>query len=54
MQIPPGSHRIKVQVTSGDQVPEKTANLTGDFTSGVEKKLHINFDKRGEMNLSLD
>ena len=52
MQIEPGSHHVRVQITSGANSSDQS--LTGDFPSGNEKLLRIYFDKRGEMNLSLE
>jgi serine/threonine-protein kinase len=52
MQITPGNHHLRVQVTSGANSSDQT--VTGDFSSGTEKLLRISFDKRGEMNLNLE
>jgi serine/threonine protein kinase len=52
MQITPGKHRFRVQVTSGTNSSDQF--VTGDFASGNEKLLRISFDKRGEMNLNLE
>jgi hypothetical protein len=52
MQIPPGNHRVRVQVTSGESSADQS--VTGDFTSGNEKLLRIYMDKRGEMTLNLE
>jgi serine/threonine-protein kinase len=51
MQIQPGSHHLRVQVTSGAHSSDQI--VTGEFSSGSEKLLQISFDKRGEMNLNL-
>ena len=53
MQITPGKHVLRVQVTSGEGRSEQFATVTGDFSSGQENELHITFNKQGEMNLSL-
>ena len=53
MQISPGNHRLRVQVTSEVASYDQSATVTGDFASGQENVLHINFDKHSEMNLSL-
>ncbi|MGA2021800.1 MAG: protein kinase [Candidatus Sulfotelmatobacter sp.] len=52
MQITPGKHRFRVQVTSGTNSSDQI--VTGDFASGNEKLLRISFDKRGEMTLNLE
>jgi serine/threonine-protein kinase len=52
MQIPPGNHHLRVQITSGDNSSDQS--VTGDFASGNERLLRVYFDKRGEMNLSLE
>jgi hypothetical protein len=52
MQITPGKHRFRVQVTSGTNSSDQI--VTGDFASGNEKLLRISFDKRGEMDLNLE
>ena len=54
MQIQPGNHKLRVQVTSGAESSEQSGSVTGDFSSGNEKLLKIYFDKHGEMNLSLE
>jgi serine/threonine protein kinase len=54
VQIPPGKHLLRVQVTpSSGATDDKSATITGDFASSTEKLLRVQFDKRGEMNLSL-
>jgi serine/threonine protein kinase len=54
VQIPPGKHLLRVQVTpSSDASGDKSATITGEFASSAEKLLRVQFDKRGEMNLSL-
>jgi serine/threonine protein kinase len=52
MQIQPGTHHLRVQVTSESQ--SSNQSVTGAFASGAEKLLRIYFDKRGEMNLNLE
>jgi serine/threonine-protein kinase len=54
VQISPGNHGLRVKVVGGDPATEKTGSITGDFASGNDKMLHVGFDKRGEMTLSLD
>ncbi len=54
MQIPPGKHLLKVQISSGADLSEqRAATIEGTFASGKETMLRINFDNRGQMNLSL-
>ncbi|HKM85814.1 MAG TPA: serine/threonine-protein kinase [Terriglobales bacterium] len=61
MQVSPGKHRLRVQVTSGSDadapagVPkyDQSAFVDGEFTSGQENVLSITFNKHGEINLSL-
>jgi serine/threonine protein kinase len=54
MQIPPGKHLLKVQISSGvDLSEQRAATIEGTFASGKETMLRINFDNRGQMNLSL-
>jgi serine/threonine-protein kinase len=52
MPIPAGSHRLRVQVTSGDNSSDQS--VTGDFSSGSEKLLQVSVDKRGVMSLNLE
>jgi hypothetical protein len=53
VQIAPGKHSLRVQVTSDANPPEQTGTVEGEFLSGTEKSLRILFSKRGEMSLSL-
>jgi eukaryotic-like serine/threonine-protein kinase len=53
VQVSPGKHRLRVEVTSGGAISDQSAMVEGEFTSGRENVLRINFDKRGKMNLSL-
>jgi serine/threonine protein kinase len=53
MQVPPGKHRLRVQVTSDVASYDQSATVEGEFASGQENVLRINFTKHGEMNLSL-
>ena len=53
MQLSPGKHLLRVQVTSGGTSYDQSATVAGEFASGQENVLRINFDKHGEMNLSL-
>jgi tRNA A-37 threonylcarbamoyl transferase component Bud32 len=53
VQIPPGPHLLRVQVVSGANSPEHSATVQGQFESGSEKLLQIQFSKSGEMKLNL-
>jgi hypothetical protein len=61
MQIAPGKHRLRVQVTSaadagaaaGSANYDESASVVGDFVSRQESLLRVNCKKRGEINLSL-
>lgn len=54
IQISPGSHQVKVRVTSDPNAEDHTDAISGDFASGTEKILKVRFDKHGEMALSLE
>jgi hypothetical protein len=69
MQLPPGKHRLRVRITSGEDaaadtgadtgapsgVPtyDQSAFVDGDFASGQESVLSINCNKHGEITLTL-
>lgn len=53
MQIPPGKHVMRVQVTSEAANSPQIATVSGDFSTGAEQMLRVQFSKTGEMNLSL-
>jgi len=53
MQVSPGKHSLKVQVTSDGATYDQSATVAGEFVSGQENMLRINFSKHGEINLSL-
>jgi hypothetical protein len=42
-----------VEVASGGAISNQSAMVEGEFASGRENVLRINFDKRGKMILSL-
>jgi hypothetical protein len=42
-----------VEVASGGAISNQSATVEGEFASGRETVLHINFDKHGKMILSL-
>ncbi len=54
MQVSPGKHLLRVQVTPGAAKDAQSDTVTGEFVSGKEKKLHIRFAKQGKMELSLE
>ena len=53
-QLSPGKHLLRVQVTSGAANDEQSGTVTGEFVSGKEKMLHIQFTKQGKMDLRLE
>jgi len=57
MQVSPGKHRLRVQVTSGTDAGtathDQSATVAGEFAGGQVILLRINFNKHGEMSLSL-
>jgi serine/threonine protein kinase len=54
VQLSPGKHLLRVQVTSAAANGEQSATVDGEFVSGKEKMLHIHFTKQGKMDLSLE
>ena len=54
MQVAPGKHQLRVQVISDADSTDHSATIAGEFVSGKEQMLQIYFDKRGEMNLTLE
>ena len=53
VQVSPGKHRLRVEVASGGAISNQSAMVEGEFASGRENVLRINFDKHGKMILSL-
>jgi hypothetical protein len=53
VQLAPGKHRVRVRVASGADSYDQSGIVTGEFVTGKEKVLRIRFNKRREMNLSL-
>jgi serine/threonine protein kinase len=53
MQLVPGKHRVRIRVVSGVDSYDQSGTVAGEFVAGKEKVLRIRFNKRGEMNLSL-
>ena len=54
MQVSPGKHNLKVQVTSGGATAyDQSATVAAEFVSGQENVLRININKHGEINLTL-
>ena len=54
MQLSPGKHLLRVQVSTSAANGEQSGTVTGEFVSGKEKALHIQFTKQGKMALSLE
>jgi eukaryotic-like serine/threonine-protein kinase len=53
LQVTPGKHRLRVQVSSDATLYNQSAAVQGEFASGHEQVLLINFNKQGDMVLSL-
>jgi serine/threonine-protein kinase len=53
MQVPLGTHRLRVRVESPVDSYDQSGIVTGEFSADKEQVLRINFSKRGEMQLSL-
>jgi serine/threonine protein kinase len=53
VQVSPGKHVLRVEVASGGAISNQSAVVAGEFASGRENVLRINFDKHGKMILSL-
>ncbi len=54
MNVPPGNHELRVQVTAASDPTDHSGTVTGEFFSGKEKTLRVHFDKHSEMDLSLE
>jgi len=54
IQISPGKHLVRVQVTSAAANSEQSGTVDGEFVAGKEKMLHIQFTKQGKIDLSLE
>ncbi len=54
MQLSPGNHLLRVQVSTSAANSEQSGTVSGEFASGKEKMLHIQFTKQGKMDLSLE
>jgi eukaryotic-like serine/threonine-protein kinase len=54
LQVSPGKHLVRVQVTSDEASYDQSASVTGDFVSEKGTLLHIHFKKHGEMDLRLE
>jgi serine/threonine-protein kinase len=54
MQLSPGKHLLRVQVTTDAANSEQSGTITGEFASGKEMMLRIHFSKQGKMDLSLE
>ncbi len=53
IQLSPGKHSLRVQVASDGTAYDQIATVAGEFASGQENVLQINFNKHGEMDLTL-
>jgi serine/threonine-protein kinase len=53
IQLSAGKHHLRVEVAPGGGVSDQSATVAGDFNGGRENVLQVNFDKSGEMNLTL-
>jgi serine/threonine protein kinase len=53
VQISAGKHLLRVRVTSAAGSYDQSRIVAGEFASGKENMLRINFSKQGEMQLSL-
>ena len=54
VQIAPGKHNLRVQVTSEDGNFDQSATVAGEFATGAEKMLRVQFSKDGQMRLTLE
>jgi serine/threonine-protein kinase len=54
VQILPGKHLLRVQVSPGAGASEQSGTVEGEFAGGTERMLRIQFGKGGEMTLSLE
>ena len=54
MQIAPGKHNVRVQVTSETGNFDQSATVAGDFVAGAEKMLRVQFTKSGQISLTLE
>jgi len=52
MQVPAGKHLLRVQVSPNSSA-EQSDTVEGQFASGAERLLRVEFDKSGKMNLTL-
>ncbi len=53
MQLSPGKHRLRAQVTSNEGSHDQSAAVAGEFISGQESVLRIGFSKNGAISVSL-
>jgi hypothetical protein len=52
VQLTPGKHRVRVRVHSPVKAYDQSKTVAGNFVSGHENVLRINFAKHGEMNVA--
>jgi eukaryotic-like serine/threonine-protein kinase len=53
MQVSPGNHHLRVQVTSDPVGYDQSATVTGEFSSKQDTLLQVRFDKHGDLTLIL-
>ena len=54
LQIAPGKHMLRVQVSSETDNFDQSATVEGDFAVGTEKMLRVQFSKNGQMSLTFE
>ena len=54
MQVTPGKHSLRVQVTAEAGKFYQSATVAGDFSVGAEKMLRVQFSKSGQMSVTLE
>jgi hypothetical protein len=55
VQLPPGTHVLRLRALSSDQSVDLSKTISATFVSGDDKTLHVSFDKHNtKMQLSLD
>lgn len=53
MHLPPGKHRLRVQVIPSGATSGQSATVASDFSNGKRNALLVRFNKHGEMDLIL-
>jgi eukaryotic-like serine/threonine-protein kinase len=49
LQVPSGTHQIRVRTQSSDQTVDLSRTITGDFSAGEEKTLQVSFEKHNSV-----